>query len=202
MTLKNNGRCRLLKALGISSLLVFTIGSSSCAYDMSRQPKYKPMSYSDFFPDYRSERPVVDGTIALNPLYGNNSYFSAHLAEIARSGIPIPITLDLLKRGQEKFNINCSPCHDRIGNGEGIIVQRGFPHPPSYHTERLRQAPDGHFFAVITEGLGRMWSYANRVDAGDRWAVAAYIRALQLSQNAAITDVPQSKLNQLLEKKP
>ncbi|MBN9563367.1 MAG: cytochrome c [Alphaproteobacteria bacterium] len=103
---------------------------------------------------------------------------------------PPPVTLALLERGQERFRIYCTPCHSELGDGHGMIVQRGFPPPPSYHIDRLRAAPVEHFYDVITHGYGAMYSYANRVQPADRWAIAAYIRALQLSQHASIADVP------------
>lgn len=106
---------------------------------------------------------------------------------------PPPVTMALLERGQQRFDINCSPCHGRLGDGNGIIVQRGFPHPPSYHSERLRTAPNQHFYDVITHGYGVMYSYADRVEPADRWAITAYIRALQASANAQLADVPSDK---------
>jgi mono/diheme cytochrome c family protein len=109
--------------------------------------------------------------------------------------IPIPVTRELLVRGRERFNAFCSPCHGKLGDGNGMIVQRGFPHPPSYHIDRLRQAPDGHFYDVITNGFGVMYSYAARVAPEDRWAITAYIRALQLSQNASTNDLPAQERN-------
>jgi mono/diheme cytochrome c family protein len=178
-----------LREFAFLFILVTAAMLSGCAYNMSKQPRYNPMEASDFFPDRRSERPVVQGTVA-------------NAERNAGAGIPAPITFDMLKRGRERFDIYCSPCHSRTGNGEGMVVQRGFPHPPSLFIERLRQAPDAHFFAVITEGLGRMWSYADRVDAADRWTVTAYIRALQLSRSAARSDVPQQELRKLLGTKP
>jgi mono/diheme cytochrome c family protein len=104
---------------------------------------------------------------------------------------PLPLTAATLARGQERFNIYCSPCHSEAGDGDGMVVRRGFPHPPSYHSERLRHAPDAHFFNVITHGYGAMFSYADRIEPDDRWAIVAYIRALQLSQHARLQDVPQ-----------
>jgi mono/diheme cytochrome c family protein len=187
-------RCRRSISLKLHEIvflisLVANAALAGCAYNMSKQPRYNPMEPSGFFPDQRSERPAVQNTVA-NP------------DRTGAAGLPVPVTLDLLKRGRERFDIYCSPCHSRTGNGEGMVVQRGFPDPPSYHIERLRQAPDEHFVAVMTEGLGRMWNYANRVDPADRWAVTAYIRALQLSQSAATSDVPQPELIKLLGTKP
>ena len=171
-----------------------------CSYDMSRQPRYNPMSPSGFFPDQRSARPVVEGTVANNRMQGENPFFTGRQNGSDIATAPVPITLNLLKRGRERYDVACSPCHSRLGNGEGMIVQRGFPRPPSLHIPRLRQAPDGHFYAVITEGFGKMWSYANRVGVSDRWAITAYIRALQLSQSASAGDVPPPEFQKLLGK--
>ena len=106
---------------------------------------------------------------------------------------PFPITRADLERGRERYNIYCTPCHDYTGSGHGMIVQRGFPQPPSYHIQRLREAPAGHFFGVITNGFGAMYSYAARIEPADRWRIAAYIRVLQFSRNAKIDDVPASR---------
>jgi mono/diheme cytochrome c family protein len=106
---------------------------------------------------------------------------------------PPPVTMALLERGRERFDINCSPCHGRTGEGDGMIVQRGFPHPPSYFSEKLRDAPNQHFYDVITHGYGVMYPYADRVEPADRWAITAYIRALQASASASLSDVPPDK---------
>ena len=106
---------------------------------------------------------------------------------------PPPVTMALLERGRQRFDINCSPCHGRLGEGDGMIVQRGFPRPPSYNIERLRNVPSQHFYDVITHGYGIMYSYADRVEPVDRWAIAAYIRALQASASASLSDVPPDK---------
>ncbi|HEY7298308.1 MAG TPA: cytochrome c [Xanthobacteraceae bacterium] len=117
--------------------------------------------------------------------------------EPANPPSPPPVTIALLERGQQRFDINCAPCHGRVGDGNGMIVQRGFPHPPSYYIERLRDAPNQHFYDVITHGYGIMYSYADRVEPADRWAIAAYIRALQASASAALSDVPANQRNAL-----
>jgi mono/diheme cytochrome c family protein len=109
------------------------------------------------------------------------------------AALPMRLTKELLARGRERFNIYCSPCHDRTGNGRGMVVRRGYQPPPSYHIERLREAPVGHFFDVMTNGLGAMPDYASQIDVADRWAIAAYIKALQLSQHAPVADVPADK---------
>jgi hypothetical protein len=111
--------------------------------------------------------------------------------------IPLPVTQAFLRRGQERYDIFCSPCHGRVGYGEGMIVQRGFPSPPSFHTERLRELPAGYYYDVITNGFGVMYSYGSRVQPTDRWAIVAYIQALQLSQNATLDDVPPEAQEEL-----
>jgi mono/diheme cytochrome c family protein len=165
---------------------------------MSEQPRYNPLAPSNFFADGRSERPVVPGTVAHGaPPFGDPLYTGRVNGEVLER-IPVPITRELLERGRERFDIYCSPCHGRTGDGRGMIVRRGFRQPPSYHIQRLLNAPDGHFFEVITKGFGEMYSYADRVAPADRWAVIAYIRALQLSQAARLDDVPSPERGRLL----
>jgi mono/diheme cytochrome c family protein len=167
---------------------------------MHVQPKYKPLAPTSFFDDGRSERPVVPGTVARGHLQIDELLYTGKVNGALAETFPFPITRWDLARGQERYNIFCSPCHGQLGDGQGMIVQRGFPPPPSYHEDRLRQAPVGHFFDVITNGYGRMYSYASRVSPEDRWRIIAYIRALQLSQHATVNDVPESDREQLMEK--
>jgi hypothetical protein len=169
---------------------------------MHDQPRYEPLEGSPFFADSRSARPFVEGTIARGQLRDDEHFFTGKLNGELANALPFPATLDVLKRGQERYNIFCTPCHDRVGTGQGMIVQRGFRRPPSFHIDRLREAPAGHFFDVITNGFGTMYSYADRIAPSDRWAIVAYIRALQLSQNATLSDVPAEAGKQLLEKNP
>ena len=173
---------------------------SACRLDMHVQPKYKPLAPTSFFDDGRSERPVVPGTVARGHLQIDEQLYTGKVNGALAETFPFPITRQDLARGQERFSIFCSPCHGRLGDGQGMIVQRGFPPPPSYHQDRLRQAPVGHFFDVITNGYGRMYSYASRVPPEDRWRIIAYIRALQLSQRATINDVPENEREQLMGK--
>jgi hypothetical protein len=168
------------------SALLFT----GCRLDMHIQPKYLPEEPTNFFGDGRSERPVVPGTVARGHLRTDELLYTGKENGQLSNRFPFPITHDDLKRGQERYNIYCSPCHDYGGTGRGMIVQRGFPEPPSYHIDRLRNAPAGHFFDVMTNGFGAMYSYASRIEPDDRWRIVAYIRALQLARNAKITDVP------------
>ena len=170
---------------------------AGCRIDMHVQPKYLPYSETNFFGDGRSERQPVPGTIARGQLKLDDLLYTGMENGQEAARFPFPITKDDLERGRERYNIYCTPCHDYAGTGNGMIVQRGFPHPPSFHTDRLRQAPVGHFYGVMTNGFGRMYSYADRVDVGDRWRIAAYIRVLQLSRNAAMDDVPEAERGQL-----
>ena len=166
---------------------------SGCRLDMHLQPKYLPYAPTQFFHDGRSERPPVEGTVARGQLRLDELLYTGKENGVESNRFPFPITRADLERGRERFNIFCTPCHDYTGSGNGMIVERGFPHPPSYHIDRLRNAPVGHFFDVMTNGFGAMYSYGSRLDPQDRWRVAAYIRALQLSQNATIEDVPANE---------
>ena len=148
------------------------------------------MAESNFFGDGRSERPLIDDTVARGQLRTDVPRFTGKEGGKDIAYFPIQITHDDLVRGRERFDIYCSPCHGRLGDGNGMIVERGFRHPPSYNDDRLRTVPVGHFFDVITNGYGSMYSYGSRVAVDDRWRIAAYIRALQLSQNAGAQDVP------------
>ena len=163
----------------------------ACRQDMYNQPKYKPLAASEFFADGTSARPLPPHTVARGHLNESVVFFTGKNDDgTLVAGFPVPVTRDLLKRGQERFNIYCSVCHGAEGDGNGMIVQRGFPPTNSYHIDRLRQAPPGYFYHVITNGYGVMYSYASRVEPADRWAIAAYIRALQLSRNGRLDDVP------------
>lgn len=165
---------------------------------MSDQPKYTPLDASPLFADGTSARLPPQGTVAQGALPVSNEYHTGRAADgnlVAQS--PVPVTMDLLRAGQKSFDIYCAPCHGRTGEGNGMIVQRGFPVPPSYHIERLRTAPDGHFFDVITRGIGNMMPYASVIPVDQRWAITAYIRALQLSQNAPVSALSPEERQQL-----
>jgi mono/diheme cytochrome c family protein len=176
-----------------TSAICCGLALSGCRQDMHVQPKYIPEDSSTFFADGRSERPPVEGTVARGQLRTDELLYTGRINGAVADLFPFPITAADLSRGRERYNIYCSPCHDYTGGGNGMIVQRGFPAPPSFHLDRLRQAPAGHFFEVITNGLGMMYSYASRVSPEDRWRIAAYIRALQLSHRGSISDVPVSQ---------
>jgi len=174
---------------GLLALLALT-GCSRL--DMQDQPKYKPQRPSDFFADGRSGRPEVEGTIARGSLDEDTALYAGKDEKGNDvEAFPIPVDKALILRGQQRFEIYCAPCHGRIGNGLGMIVRRGFKQPPSYHIDRLRNAPVGHYFDVITNGYGAMLNYAAQVQVRDRWAIIAYIRALQYSENANVNDLPQ-----------
>ena len=175
---------------------------AGCRRDMFNQPYSKPLGESDFFEDnLMASRPLVPDTVARGQLREDQAMYTGMVGSNLVADFPFPITRQVLERGRERFEIYCAMCHGRTGEGNGMIVQRGFPPPPSYHIERLRQAPVGHFFDVITRGYGVMYPYAARVEPRDRWAIAAYIRALQLSQNATPADAPEPERAKLEAKK-
>jgi mono/diheme cytochrome c family protein len=156
---------------------------------MHNQPKFVPQRGTDFYADGRSARPQVENTVARGQLHAD-TYFSTGLVNGKEAdALPFPVTLEVLERGQERYNVYCTPCHSRVGNGAGMIVQRGYRPAGNFHTARLEAAPLGHFFNVISNGYGAMPDYSAQIAPVDRWAIAAYIRALQLSQNAKQADV-------------
>ena len=157
---------------------------------MNNQPKFRPLDPSSFFSDGRSARMPVADTVARGDLRLDDHLYEGKVNGKDAETFPFPITADVLARGRERYDIFCSVCHGRTGDGQGMIVKRGFPAPPSYMTERLEKAPVGHFFDVMTNGYGKMYSYSDRIPVKDRWAIAAYIRALQLSQDASVSDLP------------
>jgi len=175
------------------SLLLLTASLAGCRQDMHNQPKMFPLRSTALYVDGRSVRPQVVGTVARSQQMAG-SYFATGMVDGAEGdGLPFKLTYSVLRRGQERYNIYCSPCHSRVGNGKGMIVQRGYHQAANLHTDRLRRAPLGHFFTVMTNGYGAMPDHAAQLSPEDRWAVAAYIRALQLSQNAVDTDVPRGE---------
>jgi len=164
---------------------------------MHDQPRYEPLESSEFFSDGMSSRPAPEGVVARGDLGENTYFYTAEQDGELGTTLPLELTRVLLERGQERYNIYCSPCHDRVGAGRGMIVRRGFRHPPSFHSPHLREAPLGHFFDVMSNGFGAMMDYAAQIPPRDRWAIAAYIRALQLSQHATLADAPLSERQQL-----
>jgi mono/diheme cytochrome c family protein len=163
----------------------------ACRQDMHDQPKYIPLRPSEFFTDGRSARPLPEGTVARGHLNDDVLFYTGKGADGKPADtFPFPVTKDVILRGRQRFNIYCTPCHDRTGSGNGIIVRRGYRRPPTYHSDRLRQVPNGYIYDVITNGFGAMPDYAAQIQPGDRWAIVSYVRALQLSQQASIEDVP------------
>ena len=168
-----------------------------CRQDMHDQPKYVPLRESTFFADSRSARPVVEGTVARGQLREDELTYTGKVNGQDTTVFPAPVTAQTMARGRERFEIYCSPCHGSTGQGDGMVVLRGYRRPPSFHQDRLRRAPVGHFFDVITNGFGAMPDYASQVRAEDRWAIIAYVRALQLSEHATLAEVPQSERNRI-----
>jgi mono/diheme cytochrome c family protein len=172
---------------GVLALIFLT---TACRIDMHIQPYYRPLAKSDFFADGRSARNPVDGTVARGDLREDSYLYTGKIGGNPGEYMPFPVTPDVLTRGQDRFNVYCTPCHGRVGDGNGFIPSRGLKRPPSYHIERLRKAPVGYFFDVMTNGFGVMPDYSAQIAPRDRWAIVAYVRALQLSQNATSADVP------------
>jgi cbb3-type cytochrome c oxidase subunit III len=169
-------------ALGAS---LFLLAGCSLKQDMALQPKDRPLAPSDFFVDGRSARPLVENTVARGSVLNDEL-----MVPKDSNAFPLPINLELVERGENRYKIFCSPCHGLQGDGNGMVAMRGMKHPPSYHQDRLRQAPNGYIYDVITNGFGAMLGYSAQVAPRDRWAIIAYVRALQLSRNAKISDLP------------
>ena len=177
------------RKLGAMSAMAATLVLAGCRQDMHNQPKFIPQRGTTFFASGRSVRPQVENTIARSQMHEDAYFYTGIENGKEGDGLPVPLNEATIERGQERFNIYCTPCHSRVGNGAGMIVQRGYRPAGNFHTDRLRNAPLGHFFAVITNGYGAMPDYSAQLTPADRWAVTAYIRALQLSQAAKPGDV-------------
>lgn len=170
-------------------------------HDMYEQPKYRPLEPSTIFPDGRSAQSAVDGTIPHSlGSFADSSSGRFGVVPTPYDSPPPRLTRELVEHGRERFDIYCAPCHARTGDGNGMVVQRGFPAPPSYHIDRLRAAPDAHFYDVITYGYGAMHSYADRVPPEDRWAITAYIRALQLSRQVPVAALSPEERSRVEER--
>lgn len=191
----STGRAR--KRIPQLAAIVAMAGLPGCLDSMWNGSKLKPLEPSPVFADARSSRDLVPDTVARGDVVADSPFTTGRDKGLPVAAFPVPVTRALVDRGHQRFDIYCSPCHGRTGEGNGMIVQRGFPQPPSYHTDRLLRAPVGHFFDVITHGYGVMYSYSDRVAVPDRWAIAAYIRVLQRSRNATINDVPVEARGQL-----
>jgi len=185
---------RILVTACAAACLVFGAGCEYLKQDMANQPKNRPLSPSPSFEDGRSERPLVENTVERGAL-ANDALFVPKDS----NNFPLLVNLELLERGEERYKIFCTPCHGLQGDGNGMVAMRGMKPPPSYHQDRLRQAPNGYYYDNITNGFGQMLGYAAQIPPRDRWAIIAYIRALQLSRNAKVADLPaelREKLNQ------
>jgi mono/diheme cytochrome c family protein len=178
-----------IKFLGTAALCVAAMTLVGCRQDMHDQPKYREYGYSEFFKDGRNSRPLVANTVARGQLHEDDAFYKGKNGTVDVDTFPVAVDKQLIERGRDRYNIFCSPCHGQIGNGLGMIVRRGFKQPPSYHIDRLRQAPVGHFYDVITNGYGAMLNYAQQIQPRDRWAIISYIRALQYSQNANVSEL-------------
>lgn len=172
---------------------LFLLFAAGCRQDMADQPKYKPLAPSQFFADGRSERPLVDHTVARGSVADD-----ALIIPKDSNNFPLPVTEALLERGRDRYKIFCTPCHGLQGDGNGMIAMRGMKHPPSYHSDRLREAPVGYFYDVISNGFGAMYSYSAQIPPRDRWAIVAYVRVLQYSRNAKVSDLPPELRQKLM----
>jgi hypothetical protein len=167
--------------------------SNTLRQDMANQPRQNPLSPAPFFQDGRSERPEIENTVARGSLDSDALFVPKD-----SNKFPLPVTQELLERGQERYAIFCSPCHGLQGDGQGMVSMRGMKHPPSYHQDRLRQEPNGYIYDVVTNGFGAMGGYSSQIPPRDRWAIIAYMRALQLSRNAPATDLPPALREKLM----
>jgi len=186
-----------MKGAGLALALVSLL--AGCRQDMHNQPKYTPLRSSDFFPDGRSARAPVPGAVARGQLREDAVFYTGKAGDQFAAQFPMPVTLLMLERGQERYNIYCAPCHARTGDGFGVVVQRGYRRPVSFHDPRLRAAAPGYYFDVMTRGFGAMYDYAAQISPEDRWAIAAYVRALQLSQHVSFADLPLVQRQQLMK---
>ena len=183
-----------------NALLLVVAGCAflaACRQDMHDAPRYEPLEASTFFTDGRGSRTLVANTVARGMLREDEHLYQGKIDGQLTDSFPMPVTAEVMARGRERFNVFCAPCHGRTGQGNGMVVQRGFRAPPSFHEERLRAAPVGYFFDVQTNGFGAMADYAAQVPVADRWAIAAFIRALQFSQRATVGDVPPERRAEL-----
>jgi hypothetical protein len=190
---------RFLFLICAAACLVFSAGCQYLRQDMADQPKNRPFSPSEFFADGRSERPLVENTVARGAIANDELFVPKE-----SNAFPLPLNRELLERGEERYKIFCTPCHGLQGDGKGMVAMRGMKPPPSFHQDRLRQEPNGYVYDVVTNGFGAMYGYSAQIPPRDRWAIIAYVRALQLSRNAKAADLPaelREKLNQSGEQK-
>jgi hypothetical protein len=181
----------------VLALSLYLVTNAACVQKMADEPRYKPLAESTFWDDGASARPLVPGTVARGHLDADTAYYTGKIGGKYVDTFPLPVTRATLERGRARFEIYCAPCHGRLGDGDGMVVERGFRGVPSYHEERFMRAPIGQFFDVIANGYGAMASYAARVPVEDRWAIIAYIRALQYSQAASLSDLKPEERRKL-----
>jgi mono/diheme cytochrome c family protein len=185
------------RGAAFAALLLAGLAAAGCT-DMYNDARMKPLQASKFYADGQSSRPLVDGTVPRGTARTDEHFTTGKINGRFAGSLPVPLTDSLLDRGEERFNVFCSPCHGRIGDGRGMIVQRGFPRPNSFHSDSVRAKPSGYYFDVITNGFGRMYSYAPSIPVEDRWAIVAYLRALQLSRRVdarGLTDAERNGLS-------
>lgn len=180
-------------ALAVLAVCVLAGCDNTLRQDMANQPRVNPLAPSDFFADGRSERPAIENTVARGSVESDGLFVPKD-----SNAFPLPATKELLQRGQERYNIFCTPCHGIQGDGQGMIAMRGMKHPPSYHQERLRAEPNGYIYDVVTNGFGAMYGYSSQIPPRDRWAIVAYVRALQLSRNAPVSELPAGLKEKLM----
>jgi mono/diheme cytochrome c family protein len=190
----SKGNLVFYRSLALTLILLVL---AACGGQMSDQPRYEPLEPSRFFADGKASRDLVAGTVARGQLRADAHFYEGTVEGGPADTFPFPVTIEVLERGQERYQIFCAPCHGLTGSGDGPIVQRGFTPPNSFHIERLREAPPGYYFNVITNGFGAMYSYAYRVPPADRWAIIAYVRALQFSQHAPLDTLPAEDQEQV-----
>ena len=179
-------------------LLLCLLLLPACRQQMADQPRYDPLEESSFFADHRSARPLPIGVVARGFLNADEHLYMGRVNGQLAATFPFEMTREVLERGRDRYNIFCTPCHDLLGTGRGMAVRRGFRRgPPSFHLDRLRDAPVGHFYDVITNGFGAMNDYAAQIKPRDRWAIVAYVRALQLSQNENVKELPEDDRQEL-----
>ena len=187
-------RCATLntsaRTVVIAWCLASGLAAAGCRQDMHDQPKYKAQAKSDFFIDNRAGRPLVEGSVARGFLRADTLLYTGKVDGKLAEMFPFAVTTEVMARGQERYNIFCSPCHSRTGEGDGLVVRRGYRRPPSFHDERVRTIAAGHFFDVITRGFGAMPDYATQIPVEDRWAIVAYVRAIQRSHQSTLANVP------------
>ena len=193
---RRSSQGRAVRLMGAAALV---LSLSACRQDMHDQPNYQPLEESDFFGDSQASRTFVPGTVAQGRLHDDTLLYTGKVDGANALLFPFPVDAAVMARGQERFNVYCAPCHGQTGMGDGMIVRRGYRRPPALSEDRLREAPVGHFFDVISNGFGAMPDYASQVKVEDRWAIVAYVRALQLSAHATVEDVPAASRGRLDE---